>query len=131
MTAPNLSVALARAAETLLRTLGGETVTLVFPATADANDLGLGPAQTEEVTLAPVVVRALPVDGSGVRRELLFPAAAVAEQIESRGAVSAETLFQSALGVLHQRRLLHIESVTPERFAGSTYLVRVVVRDQP
>ncbi len=122
---------LARAAETMLRALGGESVSLLFPlpvgAPGNAAELGLSPAAAEQVTLAPAIVRALPPDKTGrVRRELLLPASAVAEQLERRAAASAEALFQSALGVLHQGRLLHIESVTPEFFGGSAYLYRVV-----
>lgn len=121
----NTAPALARAAEALLRALGGETVSLVFPVVADTNDLGLGAALTEEIAITPVVVRSLTPADNRARREFLLPAAAVAAQIELRGADSADALFQSALGVSHQGRLLHIASVTPESFGGSAYLYRV------
>jgi hypothetical protein len=123
-------LALARAAEAMLRALGGEPVGLLFPAilsaAGTANELGLGAVAAEEVALAPVIVRALAPDAGRVRRELLFPAAVIAAQVELRAAASAEALFQSALGIVHQGRLLHIESVTPELFGGSAYLYRVV-----
>lgn len=122
-------LALARAAEAMLRALGGETVSLIFPmaAIADANvGLGLGALPAEEVPLSPVVARSLANESGRARREFLFAAAPVEDQVELRATGSAEALFQSALGILHQGRLMHIESVTPEWFGGSAYLYRVV-----
>lgn len=129
LTAPR-NLALARAAEAMLRTLGGESVSLVFPvpiaAMGTESELGLNSATTEEVVLAPVVVRSLPPKEGRARRELLFAAIAVEAQVDVRAAGSAEALFQSAVGVLHQGSLLQIESVTSEFFGGSAYLYRVV-----
>ncbi len=121
---------LARAAEAMLRALGGDTATLLLPIPTDAaldeDGLGLTAIAAEEVAFSPVVVRSLAPAEGRARRELLFPAAAVAAQVDSHGAASAEALFQSALGVRHQGRLLRIESVAPELFAGSAYLYRVI-----
>ena len=120
------TIALARVAEAMLRALGGESVSLVFAVSGAGNELGLGAATSEEVALAPVVMRSLaPTDGRA-RRELLFAASAIAAQVENRGSASAEALFQSAVGVRHQGRLWRIESATPEVFGGSAYLYRVV-----
>ncbi len=120
----------ARAAEAMLRALGGESVSLLFPVatgTPDlADELGLVAAAVEEVAVAPVVVRALVPDNGHARRELLFAASAIRAQVDARSAATAEALFQSAVGVLHQGRLLRIVSVTPELFAGEAYLYRVL-----
>ncbi len=118
------AIHLARAAEAMLRALGGQTVTVLFPIAADANELGLGATAAEEVPFAPVVVRSLPPDDAGrARRELLFSATALAARTDG---ISGEALLQSALGVRHHGRLLRIARVTPEFFAGSPYLYRVV-----
>ncbi len=123
-------LALARAAEAMLRALGGETVSLIFPmpGASDANTVGLGlsAVAAEDVSISPVVMRPLANDSGRARREFLFAAAPVYAQAELRAIGSAEDLFQSALGILHQGRLMHIESVTPELFGGSAYLYRVV-----
>ncbi len=120
----------ARAAEAMLRALGGESVSLLFPvatAAPDLNDeLGLAVAAMEEVAFAPVVVRALVPDNGHARRELLFAASAIRAQVDARPSPTPEALFQSAVGVLHQGRLLRIASVTPELFAGEAYLYRVL-----
>ena len=125
---PELSrIALARAAEAMLRALGGESVSLVFAVLNGAGDeLGLGAGTSEEVALAPVVMRSLAASDGRARRELLFAASAIAAQVENRGSASAEALFQSAVGVRHQGRLWRIESMTPEVFGGGAYLYRVV-----
>ena len=126
------TTALARTAEAMLRALGGETVTVLFPIATDASgtssELGLTPAAVEEVAFAPVVVRALAPEDGRARRELVFAASAIAAQAESRAA-SAEALFHSAVGVVHEGRLLRIAAVTPELFAGSASLYRVVAID--
>ncbi len=123
-------LALARAAEAMLRALGGEAVSLIFPmpAASDANTvgLGLGALAAQDVPISPVVTRSLPPDSGRARREFLFTASAITAQLELRAIGSAEDLFQSALGILHQGRLMHLASVTPELFGGSAYLYRVV-----
>lgn len=153
ITAPQATfgLALARAAEAMLRALGGSEVALRFTSPADAGDddrhLGLAAPRESDVAVAPVVVRSLPPDkpqpgappswrservgSSGATRpqqrlELLFPAAAISAQVEARQAGSAEELFASALGVVVQGRMLRIEGVFPQYFAGTAYLYAVI-----
>jgi hypothetical protein len=127
--------ALARAAEAMLRALGGVELALRFayvsePET-DADQLGLTPAQTEDVTLSPVLVRTLAPDARQPRSkvELLFAAAAVAAQAELRQAASGAALLESAAGVLYAGRLLRITAVATEHFAGTPYLYRVMASE--
>ena len=66
--------AMLRAAEAMLRTLGGDTVSLVFPLVAMPDDpaaqLGLVDPGTEEVKFSPVVVRSLPAIEFGATAEI-------------------------------------------------------------
>jgi hypothetical protein len=125
-------MALVRAAEAMLRSLGGSEITLLLPSFQTGGDLGgqlgLVDPGVEEVALSPVVVRNLPTDSSGPRRrlEFLIPAAAVMAELSSRDVASAESFFQGVMGVVYDSDLFHIEDFTTEYFGGMAYLYRVV-----
>jgi hypothetical protein len=129
------AAAVTRAADAMLRCLGGAEITLVLPAMAMPTDassqLGLVDPGVEQVALAPVVVRNLPTAITGPRRrmEFLAPVAAVANEVETRNLASANALFDGALGVMFDGELLHIEGFTTEYFAGAAYLYRIVAVD--
>ncbi len=122
--------AFARAAEAMLRALGGGEVVIrcaVAPAANSANaELGLDGPVTEDLTITPVVARPLlpRVSASQTRMEFLFAAAILQPYLADRGE-SADDFFTSALGIVHEGKLLHIESVTAELFASAPYLYRV------
>ena len=124
-------MAVVRAADAMLRSLGGAEITLLFPAMGMPEDtsaeLGLVDPGVEEVMFAPVVARTLPTQNSGPRRrmEFLVPAAAVEPELSSRNAASAQDLFDGALGVVHDGDLFHIEGLVTEYFAGTAYLYRL------
>ena len=121
-----------RAADALLRTLGGDQIALVLPMPtetgSDSTQLGLTDAGIQQLMISPVVVRTLPAPNTGprVRLEFLISASAVANAVDEEGAESAQALFELALGIQHQADLFHIESVSTEYFAGTAYLYRVV-----
>jgi len=123
--------ALVRAAEAMLRALGGAEVTFLFPLLQLPEDssaeLGMVDPGVEEVRLSPVVVRNLVAEAGGPRRrlEFLVPAAAVTAELGSRNIASAGALFDSALGVMYDGDLFHIEGLTTEYFGGMAYLYRV------
>jgi hypothetical protein len=125
-------MALVRAAEAMLRSLGGSEITLLLPLFQTGGDLGgqlgLVDPGVEQVMLSPVVVRNLPTDSSGPRRrlEFLIPAAAVMAELSSRDVASAEAFFQGVMGVVYDSDLFHIEDFTTEYFGGMAYLYRVV-----
>lgn len=125
-------MAAVRAADAMLRTLGGTEVMLLLAASglpADpAAELGLVDPGVEQVMIAPVIVRELATDNSGPRRriELVAGRSAMAEQVSQRNVASAEALFETALGVVYQGEMFHIEGLVVERFAGVAYLYRVV-----
>lgn len=127
--------AVARAADAMLRCLGGDEVQLVLagmsmPPDASA-ELGLVDPGIELLTFAPVVIRNLPTSNNGPRRrlEVLLPASAIEAELTSRNIASADALFDDALGVTHAGDMFHIEGHATEFFAGSAYLYRLVIVD--
>jgi hypothetical protein len=126
------SAAVVRAADAMLRALGGDGVSMLFPLVTMPNDpsaqLGLADPGVEEVIFSPVVVRTLVTPTTGPRRRLEFwlSGAAVAAELTSRNVASAESLFNGALGLLYDNDLFHIENFTTEYFAGTAYLYRVL-----
>lgn len=121
-----------RAADALLRALGGDQIALVLPTPTetgtDSSQLGLTDSGIQQLPISPVVVRTLPAPNTGprVRLEFLISASAVANAVDEEGADSAQALFDLVLGIQHQADLFHIESVSTEYFAGMAYLYRVV-----
>ena len=123
--------AAARAADAMLRTLGGTEVTLLFPAAGMPDEavagLGLVDPGVAQAAISPVIVRELTTENSGPRRriELLAGCSALAEQLSQRGAASADVLFQTALGLVYDGEVFHIEGYVVERLEGMPYLYRV------
>ncbi len=119
--------ALVRAADALLRTLGGDTVSLLLPATAMASDaagqLGLVDPGVQEISVSPVVTRALETGNLGPRRRIEFtlPASAIVELLPTLGMGTAEDLFDAVIGLGYGGDVFHIEKIVPENFAGTAY----------
>jgi len=119
--------ALVRAADALLRALGGDTVSLLLPGTATASDaaglLGLVDPGVQEVLISPAVTRALVTGNLGPRRRIEFTlsASVIAAQLPALGLGTAEELFNSVLALSYGGDLFHIETVVPENFAGTAY----------
>jgi len=124
--------AAARAADAMLRSLGGTDVTLMFAAGGMPGDataeLGLVDPGVEQASIAPVIVRELTTETNGPRRriEVLAGRAALAEQVSQRNVASADVLFETALGIVYQGEIFHIEGFVVERFGGVAYLYRVL-----
>ena len=124
--------AAARAADAMLRTLGGTEVILLFAAAGLPPDavaeLGLIDPGVEQASIAPVVVRELTTENNGPRPriEVLAGRSAMAEQVSQRNVASADVLFDTALGIVYQGEMFHIEGFVVERFAGVAYLYRVL-----
>jgi hypothetical protein len=123
--------ALQRAADAMLRALGGSSVVLVFPLAVMPDDpsaqLGLVDPGVQQVPFAPVVVRNSTTTSNGPRRrlEFLISSSCVAAQLPIMNLASADALFEYALGILFDNQMFHIESVVPEYFGGTAYLYRV------
>jgi hypothetical protein len=132
MTMTGISGAAAvRAADAMLRTLGGTEVILLFAAAGLPGDavasLGLVDPGVEQGLIAPVVVRELTTEANGPRRriEVLAGQAAMAEQVSQRNVASADVLFDTALGLVYRGEVFHIQGFMVERIGGIAYLYRV------
>lgn len=120
-----------RAADALLRALGGDQIRLILPLPESGTDnmqLGLTDPGVQQVMISPVVVRTLPAPATGprVRLEFMISASAIANAVDAEGAESADALFDQALAIQFQADLFHVESISTEYFAGTAYLYRVV-----
>ena len=130
-----VGVSLARAAEAMIRMVGGGEVTILFPRATAPDDpgiqLGLVAPTVDQVTLFPAAVRSLTAESSTgrVRVEFLLPASAVADQVESQQANSAKAFFDAALGISHEGRLLRIVKAEADYFGGQAYLWRVTAEE--
>jgi hypothetical protein len=132
MTMTGISAAAAvRAADAMLQTFGGTEVILLFPAAglpADSvAELGLVDPGVVQAVIAPVVVRELTTETNGPRRriEMLAGQAALAAQVSQRNVVSADILFETALGLVYRGEVFHIQGFIVERLGGVAYLYRV------
>jgi hypothetical protein len=125
----------ARAADVLLRALGGRTVMLRMPAPAAAADvteqLGIATPVFQDLPLAPAVyrkARAILAEGKPAKSELLVSATAIEKMVGSLAYASASVLFANAYGVLADDELLEIVSASPEEAFGEPYVYRLVLR---
>jgi hypothetical protein len=137
----SVNAAAIRAADTLLRGVGGRQVLLRTPAPAipddDGEQLGLSTPQFQDFPLCPVIYRRIrPRIPSSVataqshpaQYELLVSATAVNALIGSQQYNSAATLFSTAFGVLIDGVLLEIESATYSELGGAAYLYRLLLQ---
>jgi len=124
-------IAASRAADAMLRTLGGTGVILLFAAAGlpgdGASELGLVDPGVEQALISPVIVVELTTETNGPRRriELLVGREAMAAQVSQRNVASAEVLFETALGVVYCGEMFHIEGFVAERIGGMAYLYRL------
>lgn len=125
-----------RAADILLRAMGGTGVTLRMPAPAVPADvteqLGIATPQFQDMPLGPAVQRKARVavaDGKPAKCELLVSATAVERLTGSQAYGSASALFAEACGVLSEPdgELMEIVSATPEPAVGEPYVYRLVL----
>ena len=128
----------ARAADVLLRAMGGRTVMLRLPAPAVPGDvteqLGAAMPIFRDVPLAPVVfrkARATLAEGKTAKSELLVSATVVEAIVGSLAFASASLLFATAYGVLVDEELLEIVAVAEEQAFGQSYVYRLIVLGAP
>ncbi len=121
-----------RAADAMLRSLGGEEISMLLPLSAMPGDaagqLGLTDPGVEQVKISPVIARSLPTDNSGPRRrvEFLVPASGITRATAGHDFAGAEQLMEATLGIVYEGELFHIEGFTAEYFGGAAYLYRVL-----
>jgi hypothetical protein len=125
----NGALAARRAADVLLRSVGGRAVVLRMPAPASAGDameqLGLAVPEFQDVELAPVVLRR----GKGALRKLLVSATAVNALVGSLGYSAASVLFADAFGVLVDGVLMAVVEADESESGGTPYVYRLVLRE--
>jgi hypothetical protein len=137
----SVNAAAIRAADTLLRGVGGRQVLLRTPALAIPNDdgeqLGLSTPQFQDFPITPVIYRRIrprlpssvaATQSPAQQYELLISATAVNTLIGSQDYNSAATLFNTAFGILIDGVLLNIESATYSELGGAAYLYRLLLR---
>jgi len=130
----NRGSAALRAADVLLRAMGGRSVMLRIPAPAAADvteQLGIATPAFQDMPLKPVVFRkawATVDENKAAKWEMLVSASAVEGVVGSLKYDSASVLFASAFGVLSDDKLLEIESATEEQAFGQPYVYRLVLR---
>ena len=124
-----------RAADVLLRAMGGRTVLLRIPAPAVAADvteqLGIATPAFQDLPLRPVVyrkARATVAEGKAAKWEMLVSASVIENLVGSLTYASASVLFAAAFGVLSDDELLEIVSATEEQVFGQPYVYRLVLR---
>lgn len=136
-----VNAAAIRAADTLLRGVGGTQVLLRAPAPANPDDdgeqLGLAVPQFQDSPLCPVVYRRVrpkfsAVTNTPTQYELLVSATAVNALIgtgsDSGTYESAETLFAVAFAVVIDSVLLEIVSATASEIGGAPYMYRLLLQ---
>jgi hypothetical protein len=123
-----------RAADALLRCVGGRAVLLRMPAPATAGDtteqLGLAVPTFQDVELAPVVfrkARTAAAEGKAAKWELMVSATAVNALVGSLGYSAGSVLFAVAFGVLIDGVLMEVESATESEVGGAPYVYRIVL----
>jgi len=124
-----------RAADVLLRAMGGQDAMLRMPAPAVPADpteqLGIATPTFQDLPLAPVVfrkARATVADGKAAKWELLISATVIEGLVGSLAFASASVLFAEAFGVLSGGELFEVESATPEQAFGRPYVYRLILR---
>ena len=118
--------ALARAAEAMLRALGGTEVKFRCPAAAakdeNARQLGLDAPVTEDIAIAPGVVRT-----TGESIELLIAPSSISQYVQDR-AQTVEQFLDAVLAVFVDGREYALTSFRTEQSGGAEYLYRVTAK---
>jgi len=135
-TFPSVSRGLAavRAADAILRTLGGQQVQVRVPlsgiAPGDPSQLGIVATPTELVALAPVVVRRNPnKTGDTKSHQLMLSASTLANAQQITTTSDARNFFLSALSITVEGVDMTVISFEADEFSGAPYLYRVVVEE--
>jgi len=125
----------ARAADVLLRAMGGCSVMLRMPVPAVPADpseqLGIATPAFQDLRLAPVVfrkARATLADGKAAKSEMLISATAIEQLVGSLAYASASVLFANAYAVLADDEQFDIVSASAEQAFGKPYVYRLILR---
>lgn len=130
----NPTAAQQRAADALLRCLGGTTVLLRLPTNvgtnSDAEQLGESTPGYEDIPLSPTVFRRLRPelrDGKVNRYELLISASCIQAQLGLLQLGSTDQLFAMAAGIFVDGELMPIEAAAEAEAFGRPYIYRLIL----
>jgi len=122
-----------RAAEAMLRSLGATQVTIrVAQPSIDSqsSQLGMACSGFEDISLYPVVVRSTSLFARElVKVEVLVSATAASAAATARGVDDVATWLLEAHGLMYRNKLLHIDSVVVDHFAGAEYLYHILASE--
>lgn len=132
VTAPTLAAT--RSAEALVRAMGATSVQFCFPlagsAMGDGAQLGLSQPQMEEITVTPVMVRAMQVPEEFKSEcELVIAASTLDQVVEQRGAGDVAGLLVQLAMIRWNEKVFRVTKMDSELFAGSEYLYRLQVME--
>lgn len=122
-----------RSAGALLGTLAGDAVVLRMPAVpvgdSDAEELGLGSPEFQEVMLSPALVRLISRLGAVQSQSLVLVAASAVETaLGVDGAAAVEAALRSASFVQVGDRMMLLERVERRAVFGRAYLYRLLLK---
>jgi hypothetical protein len=119
-----------RAAESLLRAVGGCEIQLVVSGSAasdeNSRELGLAASESQQFAIAPAVVRWLAAEpGERSRAEVLISAGSLEDVVEATGASSGSELLERALALIAGDQRLRVAAVQVGVAGGTEYLYTV------
>ena len=119
-----------RAAESLLRAVGGCEIQLVVRGAAasdeDNRELGLMASDSQQFSISPAVVRWLATKSEErSRAEVLIAAGSLEDATEATGMSSGSELLESALALVIGDQRLRVAAVQVGAAAGTEYLYTV------
>ena len=122
-----------RAADAMLRSLGATQITVrvaLPPLDSTGSQLGMTCSGFQDISLYPVVVRSTAMAANEtVKVEVLVSATAALAAATANGIEDVATWLLEAHGVLYQNKLLHIDSVVIDHFAGFEYLYHILASE--
>jgi hypothetical protein len=126
-------VGVRRAADAMVRVLGGATITLRIadPSAGDTNSqLGLTPAASEDLKIYPAVVRTIAPSTNGSKRiEVTLSAKVVKPIAEQYGVDDVPTWLLTAEGIVFRGRLMRIDTVISDHLGGVDYLYHLMATE--
>jgi hypothetical protein len=118
-----------RAADAMLRSLGPTQVSLRIaePSNGDTNNqLGITTPTVEDVPLSPAGVRTVSAAHEPrLRYEVLLSCSSLQQAVSMYNVTDVATWLLTAVALVYGDRLLHIDSVVVDHYAGSEYLYHV------
>ena len=118
-----------RAADAMLRCLGPTQVSLRIaePSSGDhSNQLGITTPTVEDVPLSPAVLRTVSAaQETKLRYEILLSVSSIQQALDRYQVTDAATWLLTAVAVVYGDKLLHVDSVMVDHYAGSEYLYRL------